>query len=116
MPVLNEDCRPAGIISERDFLKHMGSDRSSFMSIVAACLRGNGCAAMGIRKGVARDIMSSHVISVRATASLAEASTLLTQRNINRLPVLDGQGGKLLGILTRSDLVRANVFGCGRQQ
>lgn len=110
LPVLDEGGRVTGIISERDFLKHMGADRASFMSIVAACLKGQGCAALGIRKGKAGDIMSSPVISVGESATLGEVAALLTQRGINRVPVLDPRGG-LLGILTRNDLVRAHVFG-----
>lgn len=110
LPVLDPAGRVAGIISERDFLKHMGAARASFMSIVAACLRGHGCAAVGIRKGTAADIMSTPVITVGETASLAEVAAILTRRGINRVPVL-GHGNELLGILTRSDLVRAHVFG-----
>lgn len=108
--VLNTDGKPAGIISERNFLQHMGADKAAFMAIVAACLLGKGCAALGIRKGLAADIMSSPVISIPPAATLAEAAAALTGNGINRLPVLDKQG-KLLGILTRSDLVRAHVFG-----
>lgn len=108
--VLDSDGKPAGIISERNFLQHMGADKAAFMAIVAACLLGKGCAAQDIRKGLAADIMSSPVISILPTATLAEAAAALTGNGINRLPVLDKQG-KLLGILTRSDLVRAHVFG-----
>ncbi|MDD3618421.1 MAG: CBS domain-containing protein [Desulfobulbaceae bacterium] len=110
LPVLDGAGRVAGIISERDFLRHMGTAGASFMSIVAACLRGQGCAAVGIRKGTAADIMNSPVISVGEAATLGEAAALLTQRGINRVPVL-GREGELLGILTRSDLVKAHVFG-----
>ena len=111
IPVLDEGGKIAGIISERDFLKHMGTAKGSFMEIVAACLRGKGCAALGIRKGQAGDIMSSPVISAGEAATLGEIAVLLTRRNINRVPIVDEQGEKLLGILTRSDLVRAHVFG-----
>lgn len=110
VPVLDSEEKPVGIISERNFLQHMGADKAAFMAIVAACLRGKGCAALGIRKGLAADIMTSPVISVRPSATLAEAAAMLTRRGINRLPVLDEQG-KLLGILTRSDLVRAHAVG-----
>ena len=110
VPVLDGEGKPAGIISERNFLRHMGADKASFMAIVAACLQGHGCAALGIRKGVAADIMTNPVISVRPSTTLAETANTLTRHGINRLPVLDEQG-KLLGILTRNDLVRAHVFG-----
>lgn len=110
VPVLDHAGRPTGIISERNFLRNMGADRASFMAIVAACLLGKGCAALAIRKGVAADIMSSPVISITPDATLAAAAAALSRNKINRLPVLDGND-KLVGILTRNDLVRAHVFG-----
>jgi CBS domain-containing membrane protein len=110
IPVVERDEKVQGIISERDFLQHMGAEKGLFMSVVAACLLGQGCAALGIRKGVAKDIMSAPVITVSEFASVAEAAALMTRHGVNRLPVLDEQGKKLLGILTRGDLVRNHVF------
>jgi CBS domain-containing protein len=110
VPVLDGGGKPAGIISERNFLRHMGAEQASFMAIVAACLLGKGCAALAIRKGAAADIMTSPVISIRPDATLAEAAAALSRNKINRLPVLDGDGN-LVGILSRNDLVRAHVFG-----
>lgn len=110
VPVLDGEGKAAGIISERNFLRNMGADQASFMAIVAACLLGKGCAAQGIRKGVAADIMTGPVISIRPDTTLADAAAALSRNKINRLPVLDGDGN-LVGILSRNDLVRAHVFG-----
>ncbi len=110
VPVLAEDGKIVGIISERDFLKHMGAANASFMSIVAACLLGKGCAAVTVRKGVASDIMTRPAITVRADAFLSEVATILSKNNINRLPVLAGAGDTVVGFLTRSDLVGAHIF------
>ena len=110
VPVLDEEGKAAGVISERNFLRNMGADQASFMAIVAACLLGKGCAALSIRKGSAADIMTSPVISIRPDSTLAEAAAALSRNKINRLPVLDGDGN-LVGILSRNDLVRAHVFG-----
>lgn len=110
VPVLDHNGRLAGIISERDFLAHMGAAKASFMSIIAACLRGKGCAALGIRNALAENIMSSPVISISLDAPLAEAAALLTRENINRLPVIDEQNENIIGILTRNDLVQAHAF------
>jgi CBS domain-containing protein len=107
--VLGADGRAAGIISERDFLKHMGAAKAAFTGVIAACLRGKGCAAVNIRNGVARDIMTSPLIAIRPDATLGEAATMMTSHKVNRLPVLDDQG-KVLGILTRGDMVRAHIF------
>jgi CBS domain-containing protein len=51
--------------------------------------------------------MSSPPIAIAPDASAAEAARLMLDRRVNRLPVLDR--GRLVGILTRADLVRAFV-------
>ena len=56
----------------------------------------------GIR---ASDIMSREVTSVAANASVAEVASIFEAREVRRLPVL--QGDQLVGIVTRTDLVRA---------
>jgi CBS domain-containing protein len=111
IPVIDRDGKVQGIISERDFLNHMGAKNGLFMSVVASCLTGTGCVALDIRTGVAEDLMSGPVITVSESASVAEVAALMTRHGVNRLPVLDEQGEKLLGILTRGDLVKTQVFG-----
>jgi CBS domain-containing protein len=54
------------------------------------------------------EIMSSNVISVRPDMSLSECLKLVTDRGIRHLPVLD-QAGKVIGLLSIGDLVRAVV-------
>jgi acetoin utilization protein AcuB len=53
-----------------------------------------------------RDVMSPHVFSLGADDSVREAAGLLRRRGIGALPILD-QRGRLFGILTRSDLLKA---------
>jgi CBS-domain-containing membrane protein len=55
----------------------------------------------------ARDVMSRHVLSVDPSSTLGDVATLLDKGGIKRVPVLDG--GKLVGIVSRADLVRALV-------
>jgi CBS domain-containing protein len=52
-----------------------------------------------------RDIMTHDVATVAPDTSLAEIATLLEKRRVKRLPVL--KRGRLVGIVSRSDLVRA---------
>lgn len=52
-----------------------------------------------------RDIMSTNIVSVPSTTSLAEARKIMEAHRIRRLPVVDK--GKLVGIVTRDDLDRA---------
>jgi len=53
---------------------------------------------------IAKDAMSRDVISVMEDTSVDEVRYLLVHRRIKRVPVLRGQ--KLVGIVSRADLVR----------
>jgi CBS domain-containing protein len=52
-----------------------------------------------------KEIMSREVTVISPDASVRDAATLMTDRKINRLPVV--VDGKLVGIVTRHDIVRA---------
>ncbi|MDP3182822.1 MAG: CBS domain-containing protein [Desulfobaccales bacterium] len=52
-----------------------------------------------------RDIMTPEVISIGPQASVTEAARLLDTHRISGLPVVD-QEGRLLGVVTQSDLVQ----------
>lgn len=54
---------------------------------------------------VAGEAMTSPAVTIAPARPLAVAADLMIERGINRLPVVDA--GKLVGILTRADLVRA---------
>ena len=110
IPVLEEDGKVAGIISEKDFLSHMGSrDKTHFMAVVAECLQGKGCVAMPIRSQKAEDIMTSPAVTVKEDTSVIEIANLFTEKNINRVPVINEEG-RLKGIVSRADIVRASLM------
>ena len=110
IPVLEEDGKVAGIISEKDFLSHMGSrDKTHFMAVVAECLKGKGCVAMPIRSQKAEDIMTSPAVTVKEDTSVIEIANLFTEKNINRVPVINEEG-TLKGIVSRADIVRASLM------
>jgi CBS domain-containing protein len=54
---------------------------------------------------VAADIMTRNVVTVKADAELGDVADLLDRRKLKRVPVVDG--GALVGMITRGDLVRA---------
>jgi CBS domain-containing protein len=53
----------------------------------------------------AADVMTSTVISVLPTATIAEIAALLSERHISAAPVCDREG-KLLGLVSEGDLLR----------
>ncbi len=53
----------------------------------------------------ARDIMTREVVTIRPEASVKDLATLLEERRISGMPVID-QDGLLVGVVTQSDLVQ----------
>ena len=109
VPVVGEDGRVAGMLSERDFLKHMLPEGpGSFIGLIAECLRAKGCLAVAIRKQSAGDIMTTPAVSAEEDTPLAEIIRLFREHRINRTPVLN-ERGRLVGIVTRADVLRSLV-------
>jgi CBS domain-containing protein len=53
----------------------------------------------------ARDLMTVALVSISPDATVAEAARRMHRANIKRLPVI-GEGGRLVGIISRSDLLK----------
>jgi CBS domain-containing protein len=87
--VVLEDDTVVGIISERDYARKV-------------TLKGRSD-----RETAVRDIMTPHVICVRLEQSLEECMTIVTERRIRHLPVLDS--GRLIGIISIGDLVKTII-------
>ena len=65
-----------------------------------------------IKKAVAatvRDVMTSDPVTIQAVAPIEDVATLLSERDVSRLPVLDGD--QLVGIVSKHDVVRAIAEG-----
>lgn len=58
----------------------------------------------------ARDIMTTHVVTVRPDAAVVDAATVLTGRGFTALPVIDDQG-ELVGIVTEADIINRRFTG-----
>ncbi|HEY3318602.1 MAG TPA: CBS domain-containing protein [Coriobacteriia bacterium] len=54
-----------------------------------------------------KDVMTRDPITVTAEMSVEDVATLMVDRDVSRLPVLEG--GKLVGIISKSDIVRSLV-------
>jgi CBS domain-containing protein len=65
-----------------------------------------------LKKAVAAsvgDVMTADPITVQADASIEDVATLLVERDISRIPVLDGD--ELVGMVTKSDVLRSMIGG-----
>ncbi len=77
------------------------------MGVIAQCLKEKGCVAVTIREQCVRDIMTSPAITVSEDTSVNEIAGIFTEKNINRVPVINPDG-VLTGIVSRADIVRAS--------
>lgn len=107
IPVVDERGSVAGVISEKDFLFHMGDKKTpSIMNVIAQCLTSKGCVAISMRSGYAKDIMTSPAITVHEDTPIFEIAALFAEKQINRVPVID-KNGCLVGIVARADIFQA---------
>jgi CBS domain-containing protein len=108
LPVVADDGHLIGIVSQSDLLHRteLGTERrpKSWLRLFAD----PDTMAREYSKGhglTAHDVMSRHVVSVQADDDLQRVADVLDTHRIKRVPVMGS--GKLVGIITRGDLVRA---------
>jgi CBS domain-containing protein len=109
LPVVDEE-RVVGMVSEGDLMRRheIGTDRTRFEgSLWARLLEGNSGSAHYVKSRAVRaaDIMTQPAICIAHDAPAAHIATLFEKHRIKRVPVLVED--RLVGIVTRADLVRA---------
>jgi len=108
VPVVDADGRVLGIVSEGDLITHeavVGPQRRSWWLTLIADDNALARDYAKTRGQTARDVMTSEVISVTEDTSVAQIARLLERQRIKRVPVL--RDGKLVGIVTRANLLQA---------
>lgn len=108
VPVVDDDGVVLGIVSEADFLLKEQGPGAVRHRRLARLLGESGetrhqLEVVGARN--AGEAMTAPPVTIQAKRSIREAATIMTGAHVNRLPVVDH--GRLVGIVTRSDLVRA---------
>ncbi|HET7133798.1 MAG TPA: CBS domain-containing protein [Gammaproteobacteria bacterium] len=84
-----ENGRPVGLFSERDYARKLA-------------LRG-----LRSRETPVKDIMSSPVLTISPDASVQQGLSMMTEKFIRHLPVVDGSG--VIGMVSIGDLVKAVI-------
>lgn len=107
VPVVDESDRPVGIITQGDLVRkadmplRLGLLDDAVDDIVAQFYE--RAAAMG-----ARDVMTAPVRTVRSDETVLRTVELMNRHGLKRLPVTD-ETGRLVGVITRLDVIRAAV-------
>jgi CBS domain-containing protein len=108
LPVVDEDERVIGIVTEGDLMRRpeIGTARPPAGDSDSFAERTSRAAAYVKSHGMtAADVMTRNVITVAKETPLEAIAELMERRRIKRVPVVEG--GRLVGLVSRLDLVRA---------
>ena len=108
VPVLGADQQLLGMVSEGDLLGRNDADRVARRDWWLALLGDGQPLAEPLEALAARpveQVMRAPVMTIEAEAPLHEIAEMFRVYDIKRLPVM--RGGRIAGIVSRSDLVRA---------
>ena len=98
LPVVDDDGAVLGMISEREVIRHL-------LTIQAFTGPDARVAAPPTPGGkTVRDVMTRQVLCVAPNQPLAEVASLMSNKDVDRVPVV--RDGRLVGFLTRGDIVR----------
>lgn len=111
VPVVDADNKVVGMVSEADVILqdaefHFPYYIQFLESVIY--LQSFGKFEERFRKAFGSrvtEVMTKEIHEISPDASVHDAATLMADHGVNRLPVVDG--GRLIGIVTRGDIVRA---------
>jgi CBS domain-containing protein len=105
LPVIDSERRVVGVVSSGDLVTRAGlGARLELLSAMSPEVRRGFLDQVSARR--VGDVMTEGPVTVRTTDSVATATSLMADRKLKRLPVVDGDG-RLAGILARADVLRA---------
>lgn len=110
MPVLDEAGKLVGVVSQGDFMRRAEIGTQRRRPRWLKLLVGPGRAAVDFVRERGRkvgDVMNDAPITVTEDATLDEVTETLEKNDIKRVPVM--RGDKLVGIITRTNLVQAVI-------
>jgi len=101
LPVVDDDYRMVGLISDRDLRLSMkeseegpgGAPKGYFLPALTKI----------------KTVMVTNVLTATPEMPLANAATIMSERKIGALPVVDTDTKKVLGIVTETDMLRLLV-------
>ncbi|MEU7878247.1 CBS domain-containing protein [Microbispora bryophytorum] len=104
VPVVDGDRQVIGMVSDDDLLLKDLDRRPADLIVEGPSRRRERRKASGHR---AAQIMSSPAITVTEDTPLRQTACLMHRNGIKELPVVDGETGRITGLVKRSDLIRA---------
>ncbi len=110
LPVLNEAGRVSGIVTEGDLIRRASRVKApGYLEILGGLIYLGSPKkfveelqrAMSLEAG---QLMSKNLVTIAPEDTVEKAATLMVDKKISRLPVLE-ESGKLVGIISRRDIM-----------
>ena len=117
LPVVDGDGKVIGIVTEGDLIyRSKKLEIPRYFTILDSYIFLDNTKKMEeqIRKMVGyrvEDVMTREVVMVDIDDSVEDIATIMTRKSVNRVPVT--REGKLVGIVTRRDIIRAYAIDNG---
>jgi CBS domain-containing protein len=108
LPVVGAHGEVLGVVSEADILVKEAGSHPSEERLLARLLRADPETKWKLEARTAGEAMSSPALTIGPERTVDEAAARMIERGVKRLPVVDDEG-KLVGIVTRTDMIRAFV-------
>ncbi|HTN54118.1 MAG TPA: CBS domain-containing protein [Anaeromyxobacter sp.] len=112
LPVVDGDF-PVGIVTQGDLIARGGlAARLALLAAAGTPASDKALAVLARRRRTTAAVMTPDPVTVRVPSPLREAAETMARRGLKRLPVVDEEG-RLAGILSRVDVLRAVAGGAG---
>jgi len=117
LPVVEDDGKLVGIISEKDLIyKDKKLHFPDYINLIGGIIYLESFRKFEkeFKKYIAikvEELMTKEVVSINENTKVDEIANIMVEKDVNRVPVL--REGKLLGIVTRADLVKDIARGKG---
>jgi CBS-domain-containing membrane protein len=105
MPVVDDADRVIGVIGEADILSLAGLKREHGFKDILRHLLGEPVPMRRKAGNRVGEVMSSPAITTRPDSDIRDVASILDERRIKRLPVVDDEG-RLIGVISRADIIR----------
>lgn len=114
LPVVDGEGKVVGMVSEGDLIyQDKKLHTPAFLEILGGViyLENPQRVLQDLQKMTAvkvKQVMTPKVHSVKEETPVEDVATIMVERQVNRVPVVDGKG-RLVGIVSRQDIVKAMI-------